>query len=75
MFVNNALTSKPPIAKELFCSTISFVKQKKASLTVNSLDGKEFFLGTKTFEILYDGVPIAERAGLKVLFMYVTKTL
>ena len=33
--------------------------------TVNSLDVIEFILGTKTFAILYDGVSIAGRIGLK----------
>ena len=33
--------------------------------TVNSLDVIEFILGTKTFAILYDGVSIADRIGLK----------
>ena len=32
---------------------------------MNSLDVIEFVLGTKNFAILYDGIPIAERMGLK----------
>ena len=44
-------------------------------LTVNSLECIEFILGTKSFTILYDGVPIAERMRLKgghlsTLFLY-----
>ena len=37
----------------------------KVSLTMNSLDVIESILGTKNFAILYDGVPIAEKMGLK----------
>ena len=32
---------------------------------MNSLDVIEFILRTKNFAILYDGIPIAERMGLK----------
>lgn len=32
---------------------------------VNSLDVIEFAIGAKNFTILYDGVPISERMGLK----------
>ena len=35
------------------------------SLTVNSIDVTEVILKTKNFGTLYDGVPIAERMGLK----------
>ena len=35
------------------------------SSTVNSLDVIEFILGTKNFAILYDGVSIPDRIGLK----------
>ena len=71
---NNESISKLPITRELSCSTISFAKQK-VSLTVNSIDVIEFILGTKNFAILYDGVPIAEKIGLKgghyLLYFYV----
>ena len=32
---------------------------------MNSLDVREFILGTKNFAILYESVPIAERMNLK----------
>ena len=69
IFVSDESTSKLPITREPSCLTISFAKEKMSltvnSLTVNSLDVIEFILGTKNFEILYDGLPMAERMRLK----------